>query len=140
MKRADLLRNKGYWTSKIQIDLFNQLSEYMKKNSLNRTQLAKELGVTKGYVSQILNGDFNHRLSTLVELSLAMGKAPELKLTDLSQLVEEEKEGIKRVSWIVKINKSILDSTNLSGKTESKESKTNFNSETTVETQAVNFS
>jgi len=46
------------------------------------------LGVTKGYVSQILNGDFNHRLSTLVDLSLAMGKAPVIQFTDLDKIIE----------------------------------------------------
>lgn len=92
MKREELLRNKGYWISKIQIDLFSQLSEYMTDHNLNRTQLAKKLGVSKGYISQILNGNFNHRLSTLVELSLAMEKVPEIKFTDLSEKINEEKQ------------------------------------------------
>jgi transcriptional regulator with XRE-family HTH domain len=112
----------------------------MTKHSLNRTQLAKKLGVSKGYISQILNGDFNHRLSTLVELSLAMEKVPELKFTDLRQLIEEENEGIKRVSWTVKINKATVDSALLGDQTESLESKADLSAKSTIQNQVVNFS
>ncbi len=55
---------------------------------LRLVTLRKKLGVTKGYVSQILNGDFNHRLSTLVDLSLAMGKAPIIQFSDLDKIIE----------------------------------------------------
>ncbi|MEX0983401.1 MAG: helix-turn-helix transcriptional regulator [Bacteroidales bacterium] len=89
MNKEELLQTKGYWVAKIQIELYNQLSDYMRKNELNRTQLAAKLGVTKGYVSQILNGDFNHRISTLVELSLAMGKAPVIQFSDLDQIHDD---------------------------------------------------
>ena len=46
----------------------------MKDKKLNRSQLAKKLGVTKGYITQVLNGDFDHRISKLVDLSLAINK------------------------------------------------------------------
>ena len=88
MDRKELLHTNGYWVAQIQIELYNQLSDYMKKHHLNRSQLAEKLGVTKGYVSQILNGDFNHRLSTLVDLSLAMGKAPVIQFSDLDKMTE----------------------------------------------------
>ncbi len=88
MDRKELLHTNGYWVAQIQIELYNQLSDYMKKHHLNRSQLAEKLGVTKGYVSQILNGDFNHRLSTLVDLSLAMGKAPIIQFSDLDKIIE----------------------------------------------------
>lgn len=89
MKREDLLKSKEYWLSKIQIDLFNQVENYLVNNHLNRTQLAEKLGVSKGYISQVLNGDADHRLSKLVELSLAVGVAPQITFTDLNDNVEE---------------------------------------------------
>ena len=140
MKREDLLQNKGYWISRIQIDLFNQLTNYMEKQNLKRTQLAKKIGVSKGYISQILNGDFNHRISTLVELSLAMEKVPELKFTDLRQLLEDESEGIKRVSWTLKIKKSEIDQSTFENQTETIERKTIPMAKSTVQNQAVNIS
>ncbi len=75
----ELLETPEYWTSRIQLDLYSHLQEYMKANGLNRTQLAQKLGVTKGYITQMLNGNFDHRLSKLVELSLAVGLIPKME-------------------------------------------------------------
>ena len=63
MTREELIQSKEYWMAKLQIDLFNEVESYMKKNGLNRVQFAEKLGVSKGYISQILNGDADHRLS-----------------------------------------------------------------------------
>ena len=90
MKREELLNSKEYWLSKIQIDLFNEVEKYMQRNGLNRTQLAEKLGVSKGYISQILNGDADHLISKLVELSLAIGMAPRLSFEDLDTLVKAD--------------------------------------------------
>ncbi len=54
------------------------METYLKENKLTRTELAKQLGVSKGYVSQILNGDYDHKLSKLMELSLAIGYKPRI--------------------------------------------------------------
>jgi len=90
MSRKELLKNKGYWIAKIQMDLYDQLNDYMKKYNLNRSQFAKKLGVTKGYVSQIFNGNFNYSISKLVELSLAINKVPKLEFIELEDYIEEE--------------------------------------------------
>ncbi len=94
MKREELLRNKGYWISKIQIDLYNEFIDYMEKNNINQTELAKRLGVSKGYISQVLNGDFNHKISKLVELSLAINKVPEINFRDVDQVINEERNTV----------------------------------------------
>jgi transcriptional regulator with XRE-family HTH domain len=52
----------------------------MEREGINRTQLAEHLGVSKGYVSQLLNGNFDHKISKLVELALAIGLCPKLEL------------------------------------------------------------
>ena len=57
----------------------------MTKNNMNRTQLAEHPGVSKGYVSQVLNGNFDFKLSKMVELSLAMGMIPEVKFTPIDE-------------------------------------------------------
>lgn len=96
--REELIRSRGYWIARIQMDLFQQVDEYMRQNNLNRTQLAEKLGVTKGYISQILNGEFNHRIATLVDLSLAIGKAPKIEFVDLEQVAQirkNEKSGLQ---------------------------------------------
>ncbi len=57
----------------------------MESENINRTQLAERLGVSKGYVSQLLNGDFDHRLSKLVELALAFGYVPKFELVKIDE-------------------------------------------------------
>lgn len=88
--RAELLSSKGYWIAKLQIGLFRELDEFKKKKSMNDTQLADYLGYTKGYVSQLLNGNFDHKLSKIVELSLAIGKVPKFEFEDLSLYIKND--------------------------------------------------
>jgi len=89
MKRKELIKNKGYHITKIQNELFRQLHDFMTKNNMNRTQLAEYLGFSKGYVSQVLNGNFDFKLSKLVELSLAMGMIPEIKFTPIDEFAKK---------------------------------------------------
>ena len=93
MKREELIQSKDYWIAKLQIDLFNEVENYMQKNKLNRTQFAEKLGVSKGYISQILNGDSDHRISKLVEISLAIGLIPNISFESMRDLLERESNG-----------------------------------------------
>jgi len=70
--------------------LFSVMENYMKKKKLNRTKLAAKLGVTKGYVTQILNGDFDHKISKLVDLSLACNKVPIISFLDIDKYVKDD--------------------------------------------------
>lgn len=55
------------------------------------TELANYLGCTKDYVSQLLNGNFDHKMSKIVELALALGKAPKLEFEDLNQYIKDDR-------------------------------------------------
>ena len=85
--RSEVLNSTGYWVSDIQIKLFAEIEAFMKKNQMNRTQLAAYLGCSKGYVTQLLSGDFDNKLSKLVDLSLAIGKIPQIEFMDASQFI-----------------------------------------------------
>ena len=66
---------------------------------MNKTQLAEYLGCTKGYVTQLLNGDFDHKLSKFVELSLAINKIPEIIFSDVDDyILSDEKEYVAQTS------------------------------------------
>ncbi len=86
MERKELLQQESYWITKIQLDLYGQIDQYMKVNNLNKTQFAEKLGVTKGYLSQVLNGDFDHKLSRLVRLAMAIGKVPMIEFKNLNEV------------------------------------------------------
>ena len=103
MNRKELIKSKEYWTAQIQLDLFGLIEDYLKKNNLNKTQLAAQLGVTKSYITQILNGDFDHKVSKLVELSLAFGKVPVLQFIDVEKYIEKI-DSIRTKGSLVKSN------------------------------------
>lgn len=112
MQREDLLRNREYWIIKIQSDLYEVVENYMKKNNLSRTDFAKKLKVTKGYITQVLKGDFNHKITKLIDLSLASGKAPILHFVDLEKYIHNDAEGrldiygqnFRPVNYVTNIN------------------------------------
>lgn len=79
-----LFRTKTYWMEKIQNDLFGQVANYLERTGKSKQDFANDLGVSKGYVSQILNGQFDHKLSKLIELYLAIGRAPLIVGADLN--------------------------------------------------------
>ena len=59
----------------------------MKDNKLTQNQFAEQLGVSKGYVSQVMKGEFNYTLKKLIELSLAVGKAPVIVFKPLIEIM-----------------------------------------------------
>lgn len=99
--REELLKEKGYWLAKIQTELFRQINEFMMEKGMNQTELASYLGCSKGYVSQLLNGDFDHKLSKLVELSLAIGKVPVFSYQPINEYIESESKSFRTFMPIV---------------------------------------
>ena len=62
----------------------------MAQSGKNRTQLAEHLGVTKGYVTQLLSGEYDHRLSKMVELALAFGYVPQVTFVSAEKVIERD--------------------------------------------------
>ncbi|MBP8944807.1 MAG: helix-turn-helix transcriptional regulator [Paludibacteraceae bacterium] len=109
MKREELIQSKEYWITKIQIDLFNEVEAYMKANNLTRAQFAEKLGVSKGYVSQILNGEADHRISKLVELALSIGLVPSVSFEKIEDLLRRDNVGYENISYSdIERSKNIL--------------------------------
>lgn len=95
MKRAELIKSREYWVTKIQIRLFKMINEYMSEKGINRTELSSELKVTKGYVTQIMNGSYDHKISKLVDLALLCNKVPVISFQDLDDYIGDEICGFK---------------------------------------------
>ena len=47
--------------------------------------MAYRLWVSKGYISQIIKGEVNYTLKKLIEISLAIGKAPIIEFKPLAE-------------------------------------------------------
>ena len=91
MTREELIKSPAYWTAGIQSELYRQIVAYMERNHMNKTQLAEHLGCSKGYVTQLLNGEFDHKLSKFVELSLAINKIPEIAFSDVDEYIVSDR-------------------------------------------------
>lgn len=89
--REELLRSKEFWLVQFQAKLYEQVECYLIENNLSKTAFAQELGVSKGYISQLLNGNFDHKISKLIELSLAIGKVPVLTFENIDQHIKKDK-------------------------------------------------
>lgn len=92
MDRKDVLNSPEYWTSKTQIELYNQAQKFMETTGKDRAHLAEYLGVSKGYVSQLLNGDYDHRMSKFFELALAFGVIPQIEFIPIEQYIKEDEQ------------------------------------------------
>ncbi|MEJ0055764.1 MAG: helix-turn-helix transcriptional regulator [Bacteroidota bacterium] len=90
LKREEILSSPEYWFEDAQNELYRQVVEYMERENLNQTQLSQRLGVTKGYVSQILKGEFNYTLKKLIELSLAIGKVARIEYQSIAGVLADD--------------------------------------------------
>jgi transcriptional regulator with XRE-family HTH domain len=94
LTREELLKSKEYWLANIQNQLFNHIEDHMQKEGLNRTSLAEKLGVTKGYISQVLNGDFDHRLSKYIDLLIATNVVPIINFENLNEVIKKDSNSL----------------------------------------------
>lgn len=92
MERNELLRQPYFWFTKIQIALYNCAEKFMTDTNKNRKELAEYLGVSKGYISQLLSGDYNYSLEKLVDLSIKLGYIPQIEFCPIEQVLEEDKQ------------------------------------------------
>ena len=90
MSRKEILSSPEYWIGKSQIDLYNCAENFMATNNLSRSQLANHLGVSKGHVSQLLNGDYDHKLSKFIELALAFGYVPKIEFQPIETVLSDD--------------------------------------------------
>ena len=72
----------------------------MAETDRHKSQLAEYLGVSKGYLSQLLNGDYDHCMSKFFELALAFGMVrKEKRIVPIVSIVFKKKqEGEKQPS------------------------------------------
>lgn len=107
IKREELIKSKEYWLAQLQTMLYQNVEDYLKENQMTKSEFAQKMGVSKGYISQILNGDFDHKLSKFIELSLMIEKVPLLKLEDIEKVLLLDKE--KKLNELTRGSSDFLD-------------------------------
>lgn len=92
--REEILTSPEYWFDQAQNDIFRNVVEYMENEGINQSQLAERLGVSKGYVSQIMKGEFNYTLKKLIDLSIAVGKVPIIEYRRIDDIIEQDQKWV----------------------------------------------
>lgn len=90
MERKDVLQEPAYWITQIQIAIYDCATRFMSETGKNKTELAQHLGVSKGYVSQLLSGDYNFSITKLVETAMLMGMVPQMSFKSLDEILLQD--------------------------------------------------
>lgn len=88
--RKELVTSKEYHLGNTQNKLYEEVKKYLAENDLNQTQFAEMLNVGKSYVSQVLRGNFDHKLSSFFDLSIKIGKIPDIKFVDVETYIQRD--------------------------------------------------
>lgn len=61
------------------MDVTESICAILEQKNMDRKDLARNMNKSKGYISQLLNGDRNMTLATLTEICHALGCKPSIK-------------------------------------------------------------
>lgn len=79
-----------YQEEKLLVDVTELLAEVMDKKKMNRTELARAIGKSKAFVTQVLSGNHNMTLRTVADLFGAMRHDAIIQAVPC----EEDREGV----------------------------------------------
>jgi len=68
----------GYY--KLVDSVSDQIAEYMEKNSISKSDLAKRLGTSRAFITKLLAGDTNMTLKTISKVLYHLDARPEIKI------------------------------------------------------------
>lgn len=90
-KFKQTIKSENYWILKGQGQIFKMLNDELNDRGDN-AKLAEKMGVTPGYISQIMNGDseINPTWKKIVKLCLSLGKVPILEIKNIDKYIEEQ--------------------------------------------------
>ena len=71
-----------YWVEKIKLDFAIELDRYRRDLNMTADEFAKELGVSRTYMSKLFRGDVNLSIKSMVKLARAAGARISLSTHD----------------------------------------------------------
>jgi plasmid maintenance system antidote protein VapI len=71
-----------YWHGAAVLDFTEDLQQRMEEQNVSRAELARRMGTSRAYITRLLGGDANFTLMTMVKLSMAVGGALHLHISD----------------------------------------------------------
>lgn len=103
-QREELYRTSEYWLETIQNEIFREVYQYMSDNNLNKAGFAKKMGFSRAYITQVLNGEFNFSLKKLIELSMAINKAPKVDFEDIDKFITEKENELNNMKYGMRVS------------------------------------
>jgi transcriptional regulator with XRE-family HTH domain len=85
----------GYETERLSLSVTEQIEAELSASDLTRTELARTLDVSKGYVTRVLNGAPNMTLRTLVSVGAALGCRVSINFTKHEAIAAAERPNIR---------------------------------------------
>lgn len=79
MTREELLKTTEYHLAGLQMSVCTMLEREKDVKNLTNLQLAKHLNISVTRVKQILAGDYDGKVSCLIDIALKLGYTPEFK-------------------------------------------------------------
>ncbi|HEX4966108.1 MAG TPA: helix-turn-helix transcriptional regulator [Thermoanaerobaculia bacterium] len=76
---AEVARSVDYWQDLAQTDFAREVHYHMKAKRISAAELARRMGTSKAYVSQLLDGG-NFTLLTMVKVAMALGAVVRIHL------------------------------------------------------------
>lgn len=76
---AEAARSVDYWQDVAQTDFAREMHRRMKERGINAAELARRMGTSKAYVSQLLDGG-NFTLLTMVKVAMALDAVVRVQL------------------------------------------------------------
>ena len=97
MKHEDLVQTQGYWIVEIQNTFYKAVKKFQENEGLTLGQVAEKMEKSPSRLSQIMHGDFNPKLETLVKYALDLGYVPEVRFTPVQEFLDRKasKLGLK---------------------------------------------
>jgi len=71
-----------YWVEKLKLDFALELDRRRRVLNMTGTEFAKELGVSRAYVSKVFRGDANLTIESMVKIARAAGARVNLSMVD----------------------------------------------------------
>jgi len=75
-----LEKDPEYWVESMRFDFVEEVERMMEERGVSRAELARRLGASPAYVTQMFKALFNPTLLTLAKIALAFDARVELKL------------------------------------------------------------
>lgn len=94
-------RMRLYQQEYLIMQVTERICELMEHNSVSRSDLARKLGTTKGYITQLLDGRANMTLRKLADVCMALGMAAELQTRELQATVCPTVSMVEPAQWAV---------------------------------------